>query len=41
MTKYLDLDILTINKLLKEKKIKVTDLVLESFERAETNIRLI
>lgn len=37
MTKYLDLDILTINKLLKEKKIKVTDLVLESFERAENN----
>ncbi len=37
MTKYLDLDILSINKLLKDKKIKVLDLVLESFERIEQN----
>lgn len=33
MTKYLDMDIVEINKLLKEKKIKPVDLVNESYER--------
>ena len=37
MTKYLDLDLKEINKLLKEHKITPTDLVLESFERVEKN----
>ena len=37
MSKYLDLSIVEINKLLKEKKIKPLDLVLESFERIESN----
>ena len=37
MTKYLDLSIAEINKLLKEKKIKPLDLVLESFDRIESN----
>lgn len=35
MSNYLDKDILEINKLLKEKKIKPIDLVLESFKRIE------
>lgn len=37
MTNYLEKDIKEINKLLKEKKIKVLDLVLESFDRVEQN----
>lgn len=37
MTKYLDLEIVEINKLLKEKKVKVLDLVLEAFDRVEEN----
>lgn len=37
MSKYLDLSILEINDLLKSKKIKPIDLVLESFERIENN----
>ena len=37
MTKYLDLSIIEINRLLKEKKIKVLDLVNESFERIENS----
>ncbi len=37
MSKYLDLSILEINDLLKNKKIKPIDLVLESFERIENN----
>lgn len=35
MSKYLDLSIVEINKLLKEKKIKPLDLVLEAFDRIE------
>lgn len=37
MSKYLDLSLVEINKLLKEKKITPKDLVLESFERIEQN----
>ena len=37
MSKYLDLSILEINGLLKEKKIKPLDLVLEAFDRIERN----
>lgn len=37
MTKYLNLPIIEINKLLKEKKIKVIDLVEESFEKIENS----
>ena len=37
MSKYLDLELLEIHNLLKEKKITPTDLVLEAFERAESN----
>lgn len=37
MTRYLDLSIKDINKLLKEKKIKPLDLLMESFERIEEN----
>ena len=37
MSKYLDLSITEINELLKSKKIKVVDLVNESFERVEKN----
>lgn len=40
MNRYLDLDILEIHNLLKEKKITPTDLVLESFERIEENKEL-
>lgn len=37
MSKYLDLEIVEINRLLKEKKIKPIDLVNEAFERIEAN----
>ena len=37
MSKYLDLSIKEINKLLKEKKVKPIDLVNEAFERIESN----
>lgn len=37
MTKYIDLPIIEINKLLKEKTIKPLDLVLETFERIENS----
>lgn len=37
MSKYIDLPITEINKLLKEKKIKPLDLVLETFERIESS----
>ena len=37
MSKYLDLSIEEINKLLKEKKVTPTDLVNECFERIEAN----
>ena len=37
MNNYLDLEIVEINKLLKENKIKPIDLVLEAFERIESN----
>ena len=37
MTKYLNLPIIEINKLLKEKKIKVIDLLEESFEKIENS----
>lgn len=37
MSKYLDLEVLEINELLKKKKITPTDLVLECFERIEAN----
>ena len=40
MSKYLDLDLVEINKLLKEKKITPTDLVNEAFERIEENKEL-
>ncbi len=37
MSKYLDLDLVEINKLLKKKEITPTDLVLECFDRIEKN----
>lgn len=40
MTNYLDLELTEINQLLKEKKVKPLDLVLESFERIENNMYL-
>lgn len=40
MSKYLDLSILEIHTLLKEKKIKPLDLVMEAFERIEENKHL-
>lgn len=40
MSKYLDLEIKEINKLLKDKKIKPIDLVEEAFERIESNEEL-
>ena len=37
MTNYLDLEIVEINKLLKEKKVKPIDLVNEAFNKIESN----
>lgn len=37
MSKYLDLSLVEINELLKSKKIKPKDLVLEAFDRIEAN----